>query len=203
MVVYAETAAYSRKKRYRRGNTMSKVLAGLFIAPFIIGVMMVPEAPADQSLIEDFLGDYQGVSVDDPSETWLPADLDVSIRPHENGFILKWATITKGGDGKIERHGNAVKFHPTKRHNVYAAAMRPDLFGGWIPLDPFKGDPFMWARYLDSTLTVYSMTITDTGAHDMRLYERTLSPDGLSIKFKRLHDEKPLQVVNGILKRVK
>ena len=42
-----------------------------------------------------------------------------------------------------------------------------------------------------------------TGAHDMQIYERTLSPGGLSIKFKRLRDEKPLQVVNGILKRVK
>ena len=61
----------------------------------------------------------------------------------------------------------------------------------------------MWARVLESTLTVYAMIITDTGAHDMQIYECTLSPDGLSIKFKRLRDEQPLQVVNGILKRVR
>ena len=61
----------------------------------------------------------------------------------------------------------------------------------------------MWARVLESTLTVYAMIITDTGAHDMQVYERTLAPGGLSVKFKRLRDEKPLQVVNGILKREK
>ena len=139
--------------------------------------------------MEHLLGDYQGVSVEDPSETWSPTDLDVSIQPHDNGFIMEWATITNRDNGKVERQENAVKFHPTKRHNIYAAAMRPDLFGGWIPLDPFKGDPFMWARYLDSTLTVYAMIITDAGAHDMRIYERTLTPVGLAIKFERLRDE--------------
>jgi hypothetical protein len=115
---------------------------------------------------------------------------------------MEWTSVTKGASGKSERQENTVKFHPTKRHNVYAAAVRPDLFGGWVPLDPFEGDPFMWARVLESTLTVYAMIITDTGAHDMQIYERTISPGGLSIKFKRLRDEKPLQVVNGISKRV-
>ena len=182
---------------------VNKALAGLIIAPIIVGASVVSEALADQSSMEHFLGEYRGVSVEDSNKTWSPTDLDVSIQPHDNGFIMEWATITNRDNGKVERQENVVKFHPTMRHNVYAAATRPDLFGGWIPLDPFKGDPFMWAHYLDSTLTVYAMIITDAGAHDMQIYERALSPGGLSIKFKRLRDEKPLQVVNGFLKRVK
>ena len=180
---------------------MNKNLIALVISSVIFSMTFITKVGAKDISIEHFLGEYQGVSVEDPSKTWLPADLDVSIRPHDNGIVMRWITVTQGVNGNIERQKNTVKFHPTKRTSVFAAAMKPNLFGGWKPLDPFNGDPFMWARYLDSTLTVYTMIITDSGAHDMQIYERTLIPGGLSIKFQRLRNESPLQVVIGILKR--
>jgi hypothetical protein len=152
--------------------------------------------------MEHFLGEYQGVSIEDPSEIWLPADLDVSIQPDDNGFIMEWATVTKESNGKVDRQKNVVRFQSTKRHNVFAS-MKRDVFGGWVPFNPFTGDPFLWARYLDSTLTVYAMIIMDTGAHDMQIYRYTLTLGGLSINFKRVRNEESLQVVNGILQRVK
>jgi hypothetical protein len=47
------------------------------------------------------------------------------------------------------------------------------------------------------------MIITDFGAHDMQIYERTLTPEGFIIKIKRMRNENPLQIVNGIVKRKK
>ena len=183
-----------------RGPIVNNNLVILLVASVIV-IAPVSSALAEQISIKNFLGEYRGLSVEDSSKTWLPADLDVSIHPHDNGFVMRWTTVTKEVSGIIERQENTVKFHPTKRHNVYSAAMKPNLFGGWEPLDPFSGDPYMWARYLDSTLTVYTMIISDSGAHDMQIYERTLTPEGLAIKFKRLRNENPLLIINGILKR--
>jgi hypothetical protein len=182
---------------------LNKNLVAFIVAPIFIGMAFVDKARANSISTEEFLGEYQGVSVKDPGKNWLPADLNVSIQPHDNGFIMRWVTVTSGISGITERQKNTVKFHPTKRTSVFAAAMKPNLFGGWEPLDPFNGDPFMWARYLDSTLTIYAMIITDSGAHDMQIYERTLTPEGFIIKIKRMRNESPLQIVNGIVKRKK
>ena len=51
--------------------------------------------------------------------------------------------------------------------------------------------------------TVYAMIIMDSGDHDMQIYERTLTPESLIIKIKRMRNENPLQIVNGIVKRKK
>ena len=66
------------------------VIAGnLWRAVPVIAVALVSRVLAEQISIEHFLGEYQGVSVEDPSKTWLPTDLDVSIRPHDNGFVMR------------------------------------------------------------------------------------------------------------------
>ncbi len=153
--------------------------------------------------IEQFYGEYVGVSLSDPDNRLLVSDLDVTIHSHDSGFIMEWVTVTPFGNDQVERLEHKVKFHPTEKGGIYAAAMRPDLFGGWIPLDPFKGDPFMWARVSESTLTVYAMLITDSGAHDMQIYKRTLTADGLDLKFKRLRNEDSLGEIYGILKRIR
>ena len=182
---------------------MNKFPAVIAVAIAVVSTNGLSGASANQSPIDRFLGEYRGVSVEDPDKTWSPTDLNVSIRSHDEGFVMSWKTVTKPTTGPAERQDNVVRFHQTKRHNIYAAAMRPNLFGGWVPLDPFSGDPFMWARILDSTLTVYSMTITSMGAHDMQIYERTLIPGGLSLHYTRLRDEAPLENLHGTLKRVK
>jgi len=153
--------------------------------------------------IERYLGEYQGISVSDPDGLLSARDLDVTVHTHDNGFVMEWVTITPTVNDQLKRQEYKVKFHPTQRESIYSAAMRPDLFGGWVPLDPFEGDPFMWARILDSTLTIYAMFITDTGAHDMQIYERTLTKDGLNLNFQRLRDDTSLGVVKGVLKRIR
>ena len=71
----------------------NKTLAGLIIAPNIVGAIVVSEAPADQSSMEHLLGDYQGVSVEDPSETWSPTDLDVSTQRTGENQLAAEATL--------------------------------------------------------------------------------------------------------------
>jgi len=192
----------SNKWRCQLGM-MKKLPVCFSISMLIVSVLQVSNVQANQNSVGKFLGEYRGVSVADPGEIWLPADLDVSISIHDDGFIMKWTTVTELDNGMVERKENTVKFHPTNWPNLYSAAMRPNLFGGWVPLDPFSGDPFMWARFLDSSLIIYAMMITETGAHDMQIYQRILNPGGLAINLQCFLDENPLRVVTGILKRIK
>ena len=60
----------------------------------------------------------------------------------------------------------------------------------------------MWARVSDSILTVYAMLITNNGAHDMQIYKRTLTTDGLILEFHHSRNEATLGTVKGVLKRV-
>ena len=158
---------------------------------------------AEETGVERFYGEYAGVSISDPDNGLSLKDLDVTIHSHDSGFIMEWVTVTPISNDQLERLEYKVKFHPTEKEKIYAAAMRPDLFGGWIPLDPFKGDPFMWARVSGLTLTVYAMLITDSGAHDMQIYKRTLTADGLDLNFRRLRNEAPLGEIRGVLKRIR
>jgi hypothetical protein len=173
-------------------------IATLFFA-FTVPIMGLA---ADSEGIEQFFGEYVGISVSDSEDLLSARDLDVTIHSHDNGFIMEWETVTVIDNDQVTRQKYKVKFHPTEIATIYAAAMRPDLFGGWIPLDPFKGDPFMWARVSGSILTAYAMLITNSGAHDMQIYKRTLTTDGLILEFQRSRNEATLGRVKGELKRV-
>ena len=48
------------------------------------------------------------------------------------------------------------------------------MFGHQVPLDPLKGDPYVWCRIVGRVLTLYSLQITDDGGYDLQIYERTV-----------------------------
>ncbi len=158
-------------------------------------------APAAERSIKNFFGTYVGRSISNVGEGLSQRDLNVVIKKHKNGFTLDWTTVTRKADGKVKSKSYSINFRATQRSGIYASAMRNNVFGGAEPLDPLKGDPYVWAGIKGDTLTVHALLITDDGGYEMQVYERTLTEEGLSLKFSRNRDGVPLRRITGTLKK--
>jgi hypothetical protein len=155
-------------------------------------------AAAEDAAIEPFLGRYEGRAIvgDGDGET-SSRDLDVIIEragDQPGQFRITWSTITRHAEDKPKRKSYSILFKPTHRPGIFASAMRMNMFGNPVPLDPLKGDPYVWCRIAGRTLTVYALNITDDGGYDLQVYDRTLRDGGLDLTFTR-HDEGEAPVV--------
>jgi hypothetical protein len=182
------------------GDMRSILVAGLMLISGLHG-MTLP-ALAAGAPIEQFFGSYVGNISQAPNEPLMPRDLATKISAHgENGFTLEWTTVIYRADGP-KRQSYEVNFSPSDRPGIFSSEMRSDLFGQSEPLDPLKGDPYLWARLGGRTLTVHAMLITDDGGYEMQTYERTLAEGGLILKFSRNHNGREMRAIIGKLKRV-
>ena len=105
-------------------------------------------------------------------------------------------------DGRIKRKSYEVNFVPSATDNVYASAMRRNLFGKAVPMDPLKGDPYVWATLTGATLVVHALVITEDHGYEMQTYRRTRTADGMDLVYHRVRDGKRLKDVNGTLVKV-
>ncbi len=159
-------------------------------------------ARADEAALSAFFGNYVGRTISTAADGISERDLSVSIRSFEKGFTLDWTTITRNASGKVKRKAYSINFLPSTRENIYAAAMRKNMFGGSVPLDPLKGEPYVWSRITGRTLSVYAMLVTEQGGYEMQVYERSLSDSGLDLTFSRIRDGERLKQITGVLARV-
>lgn len=168
----------------------------------LLFLLLIVPAVARATGIEDFYGRYEGSAVGVGDADAAPRRLDVEIRPTPNGFNLTWQTASaaEGGGSKDKRY--SIDFRRTDRPDVFASEMRTNLFGQRVPLDPMKGDPFLWARLIGRTLTVNGLLIHPDGSYDILTYERTLTDEGIKLKFTRRRDGEPLRTIEGFLRRV-
>jgi hypothetical protein len=170
----------------------------LLVCATIISVAAVEAAPAD---FEAFFGEYEGQAITDHSDL-RKRDLRVKISPYENGFTVNWISVTRKSNGKLKRKEYSINFHPTRRGNIYRSGERKDFFGNAVPLDPMKGDPYVWARIHEDTLTVFALHVLEDGGYEMQTYERRRIPDGLDLKYSRVRDGEILRTVRGTLAEV-
>lgn len=170
-----------------------------FFAALVLSVLSAGPAWSETG-IEAFYGQYKGQAV---SQGIAKRELALSIRAgKKEGFEIDWSTTTFSTEsGKKKSY--SISFVPSGRRNIYSSAMRRNVFGKLTPLDPLKGDPFVWCRVEGQSLIVYSLLITDNGGYEMQEYVRTLTDQGLSLKFSRIRDGKPLKVIRGEYSRVK
>lgn len=176
--------------------------AGLSFVVLLAALLAWPSPAAAQlKPIEAFFGSYVGRTISEETQGIDVRDLAVEIRPTRKGFNLSWTTVIHKNDGEVRRQSYAIDFTTTRRPGVFASEMRTNMFGQAEPLDPLKGEPFVWARLEGSTLTVHAMMITDSGGWEMQTYERTLVPEGLNLTFSRVRDGKPLRQITGTLAR--
>jgi len=153
---------------------------------------------------EKFYGEWVGTAVSDTTGEIAPRDIHAKIGASGNGFAINWVLVIHKAAGKDKRSEFSVTFQPTKRPNIYGSAMRVDMFGNAAPLDPLKGDPYMWARIEGPMLSIYALVITDSGGYELHTYERTLTPAGaMKLNYFRVVNGEVLRTVAGTLKRVK
>ena len=176
-----------------------------WIRAFVLSAMMmlVLAGHAASADLEAFFGDYEGEAVTDYHGELTKRDLRVKISPTENGFTVNWISVTKRPNGKLKRKEYSIDFHPTRRDKIYRSGERKDMFGNAVPLDPLKGDPYVWARVHEDTLTVYAMHVLEDGGYEMQTYARTRIPEGLDLKYSRVRDGEVLRAVKGTLFEVK
>ncbi|MEM1006898.1 MAG: hypothetical protein AAF496_07565 [Pseudomonadota bacterium] len=158
--------------------------------------------PAHADTIAPFVGDYVGsADVVDADGTSTPRDMSVSIHETKNGFNVSWKTTTYKLDGRVKDQQFSVDFQPSERPDVYSAAMKRNVFGHEVQLDPMKGEPFVWGRIDGKTLTVFSLFIASDGGYELQQYDRTLADGGLNLSFSRLIDGEKSRSVETFLKK--
>lgn len=157
-------------------------------------------ADEQRAALSDFYGSYEGASADDP-EGARRRDLGVVIKPTDAGFNVTWTTVTQDGGKAPEPKTYSIDFTRAGPKGLYASAMRKDMFGNAVPLDPFKGDPFVWAALRGKTLTVYSLLITDDAGYELQTYDRTLIEEGLHLEFSRIREGLHLKYITATLVR--
>jgi hypothetical protein len=153
---------------------------------------------------EKFYGEWAGTAVSDAGGEIAPRDIRAKISPQGKGFSISWVLVIHKAAGKDKKSELSINFQPTKRSNIYTSAMRVDAFGNATPLDPLRGDPYVWARLEGSRFTVYALVITASGGYEMHEYERTLTPAGvMNLNYLRVIDGDVQRAVTGTLNRVK
>ncbi|EEE36325.1 hypothetical protein RKLH11_158 [Rhodobacteraceae bacterium KLH11] len=152
--------------------------------------------------IAPFLGDYTGsAEVIDSDGTSTPRDMSVSIHEIRGGFNISWSTISYKADGRIKDEKYSVDFQSSDRPDVYSAAMKRNVFGHEVPLDPMKGEPFVWGRIEGNTLTVFSLFIAENGGYELQQFDRTLAEGGLNLSFSRFRDGVKSRSVETFLRK--
>jgi hypothetical protein len=174
----------------------------VLILSIAVGLAAATQPVAAGTGLDRFFGDYTGRSIQaGPGQDLEPRDLDVKISPHGKGFAIEWTTVIYRATGPT-RKTYSVEFGRSGRDGIFTSAMRRDVFGHEEPLDPMKGEPYVWARLAGSTLTIFALLITDEGGYEIQTYDRTLTDDGLELRYTRDRDGKVLPPVIGSLKRL-
>jgi len=180
------------------------VRGGPVLLLYLLASVLAPAADAVPAGFEKFYGEWVGTAVSDTGGEIAPRDIRTKIARQGQGFSITWVLVIHKATGKDKRSEFSVSFQPTKRPNIYSSAMRVDMFGNAAPLDPLRGDPYMWARIEGSLLMIYALLITEAGGYEMHAYERMLTPAGvMNLKYFRVHDGEVLRAVTGTLKRAK
>jgi len=153
--------------------------------------------------IDPFVGTFKGKAEIEIDGGLMKRDVAVTIEKSSRGFSVDWTTTIPKADGKRKTKQFKIQFSPAKRKKLYAAGMRRNLFGKLVPLNPLKGDPYMWAAIRKDVLFVYGMHVTDDGGYEFQVYERKIVPGGMTVTFKRFRDGKQLKDITANLKRTK
>ena len=148
--------------------------------------------------ISAFYGKWSGSGVSESNVSLYfrltSRDLDVSIAPQGDGFVVDWTTVQRQrGDPENptpERKSSALRFVPTDRPNVWRATGSSD---------PLLDELYAWARLKGQTLTVHTLAIAEDGGYEMQVYDRTLTGDGMDLNFTRVRDGKTLKNITGSL----
>lgn len=181
---------------FRRRVVSSVFFAvSLFFAVLAQGVSAQPD-------IAPFVGSYEGsADLSMADGTVQHRDMNVDIAPTEDGFSVRWTSVTYRTDGRTKEKSYEIDFVPSDREGVFSAAQKTNVFGHSVQLDPMKGEPYVWARIAGDTLTVYSLFVDSEGGYEMQQFDRSLTEGGLDLDFERLRNGERQRSVSTFLER--
>ena len=148
-----------------------------------------------------FVGSYSGSAQVEYNGESHHRDMSVVIAPTTTGFEVKWKSVSHKSSGRIKEKEYTIGFQPSERDGIYSSTMGVNLFGNAVPLDPMKGDPYVWSRISGDLLTVYSLHIYMDGGYEMQEYNRTLASGGLDLEYLRIRNGKKLKSIRVFLKK--
>ncbi|MFK7868845.1 MAG: hypothetical protein AB8B58_06365 [Roseobacter sp.] len=173
---------------------------GLTCSAILICVLM--SGAAATADISRFVGNYVGsADVQSADGTTRPRDMSVQISETKEGFRVHWKSTTYRTDGTAKEKAYTIDFEPSERAGVYASAMKRNVFGHTAQLDPMKGEPYVWGRITNDTLSVYSMYVTEDGGYEIQQFDRSLATRGLMLDFQAIRDGEIQRSVSTLLTR--
>jgi hypothetical protein len=152
--------------------------------------------------IDRFVGTYSGAAEFVSDGQVEHRDMSATILPTDRGFSVSWTSVTHKSDGRSKEKTYTIEFVPSDRDNIYGSAMKTNVFGKEVPLNPLAGEPYVWARIDGDTFTVFSLFINEVGEYELQEYHRTLVPGGLDLVFRRIRRGHPEKEISAFLKRV-
>jgi len=151
--------------------------------------------------MERFAGTYIGNAEFMEDGKVQQRDMSTTIEPSRDGFVLSWTSVTYRSDGRTKQQTYMIEFVPSYRDNIFQSAMKANLFGKAAPLDPMKGEPYVWARLDGDTISVYSLFIDEDGAYEIQEFNRTLVAGGLDLFFRRVRGGTTVREIRTLLER--
>lgn len=151
--------------------------------------------------IDRFVGTYVGEADLAIAGEAKQRDMSTTIQKTKDGFSVSWTSIIYRSDGKTKENTYDIEFVPSQRERIFGSAMKTNIFGKQTPLDPLRGEPFVWSRFEGDTFTVYSLFINEVGEYEMQEYHRTLAEGGLNLLFRRVSNGIPQKEIVAFLAR--
>lgn len=169
----------------------------------VLSIVVVLWAAAGMAAeISRFVGSYSGSAVVEQADgASFNRDMSVEISATKNGFRVEWSAINYRDGERGKEKSYSIDFVASDREGVYAAAMRRNVFGHEVQLDPMKGEPYVWSRIDGDTLSVFSLFVHPDGGYEMQQFDRTLAEGGLQLEFSRLSNGVPQRAVTTFLSR--
>ncbi len=176
-------------------NTLRTLIIGICLSVLATSTIYA------SSLIEPYLGEYKGHTEYEEDGQKKKRDLSVEITETDEGFNVSWEVTTIKASGKSKTKDYSIDFEPTKRQHVFQAAQKTNVFGGKEPLDPMKGEPYVWSRIAEGTLTLFALLINDDGGYELLIYDRSLADKGLDLKFTRIKNGNEQKTITSLLEK--
>ena len=164
-------------------------------------LLLFAAGPSKAAGIEPFFGTFEGTVEFEENGRTERRDMSAVIAETRQGFSISWTSVTYKSDGRTKEKTYTVEFLPSQRDNIYASAMKANVFGKQVPLDPLRGEPFVWARIVNETLSLFSLFINEAGDYEMQEYHRTLADGGLDLEFRRMRNGAEVRAITTFLKR--
>ena len=167
-----------------------------------VAAVLLIAATTVQAQVDRFVGSYEGsaeVAAADGSKQMR--DMSVEIAETREGFKVEWSTVTYRKDGSAKEKSYAIEFVPSDRGDVYASAMKRNVFGHDVQLDPMKGEPYVWSRFNGDTLSVYSLFVAEDGGYEIQQFDRTVVEGGLNLDYKSVRNGQIQKTVSTFLSR--